>query len=77
MGKLIEYGEGGFDPTKPNNNIVAEYDTPDEKVIIVDDGLKQIPQSALDSLSDKLQDPSVNSIAEIKDALKDFIGEIR
>lgn len=75
MGKLIEYGEGGFDPTKPNNNIVAEYDTPDVEGVIVDE-TKQIPQSALDNLSTKLNDPTVNSIAEIKDALKDFIGEI-
>ena len=22
----ITYGEGGYDPTKPNNNIVEEYD---------------------------------------------------
>lgn len=67
------YGEGGFDPNKPNNNIVEQYDdgveTPEET--------KQIPQSALNNLSNKLNDPSVNSIAEIKDVLKDFIGEIR
>lgn len=30
MGKLITYGVGGYDPTKPNNNIVEEIDLPDE-----------------------------------------------
>ena len=29
MGKVITYGVGGYDPTKPNNNIVEEYETPD------------------------------------------------
>jgi len=27
--KLITYGLGGYDPTKPNNNIVEEIDIPD------------------------------------------------
>jgi hypothetical protein len=29
MAKLITYGIGGYDPTKPNNNIVEEIDIPD------------------------------------------------
>jgi hypothetical protein len=28
--KLITYGIGGYDPTKPNNNIVEEIELPDE-----------------------------------------------
>jgi hypothetical protein len=27
--KIITYGIGGYDPTKPNNNIVEEIDLPD------------------------------------------------
>jgi hypothetical protein len=27
--KQITYGIGGYDPTKPNNNIVEEIDLPD------------------------------------------------
>jgi hypothetical protein len=27
--KSITYGVGGYDPTKPNNNIVEEIDIPD------------------------------------------------
>ena len=35
--KVIEYGTGGYDPTKPNNNIIAEYD----------DGITEpVPESA-------------------------------
>ncbi len=70
------YGEGGFDPEKPNNNIVEQYDdgVTDEPET---QELKQIPQSAIDTLATKLNDPSVNSIAEVKGALKDFIGEIQ
>jgi hypothetical protein len=30
MSKLITYGLGGYDTTKPNNNIVEEIDLPDE-----------------------------------------------
>jgi len=29
MSKQITYGIGGYDPTKPNNNIVEEIDIPD------------------------------------------------
>ncbi len=28
--KTITYGIGGYDPTKPNNNIVEEIDIPEE-----------------------------------------------
>jgi len=31
MSKLITYGLGGYDPSKPNNNIVEEIDIPDEE----------------------------------------------
>jgi len=31
MTKQITYGIGGYDPTKPNNNIVEEIDLPDEE----------------------------------------------
>lgn len=30
MSKLVTYGIGGYDPTKPNNNIVEEIDIIDE-----------------------------------------------
>jgi hypothetical protein len=29
--KLVTYGIGGYDPSKPNNNIVEEIDIPDEE----------------------------------------------
>jgi hypothetical protein len=29
MAKSITYGLGGYDPSKPNNNIVEEIDIPD------------------------------------------------
>ena len=28
--KIVTYGIGGYDATKPNNNIVEEIDLPDE-----------------------------------------------
>lgn len=30
MRKIVTYGEGGYDPSKPNNNIVEIIDIPDE-----------------------------------------------
>jgi hypothetical protein len=29
--KTITYGLGGYDPSKPNNNIVEEIDLPDQE----------------------------------------------
>jgi ribosomal protein L1 len=29
--KQVTYGLGGYDPSKPNNNIVEEIDLPDEE----------------------------------------------
>jgi hypothetical protein len=31
MTKQVTYGIGGYDPTKPNNNIVEEIDVPDQE----------------------------------------------
>ena len=30
MGKTVTYGIGGYDESKPNNNIVEEIDIPEE-----------------------------------------------
>ena len=30
--KITTYGIGGYDPSKPNNNIVEEIDIPDEPI---------------------------------------------
>jgi hypothetical protein len=30
MGKIVTYGLGGYDPTKPNDNIVEIIEIPDE-----------------------------------------------
>lgn len=32
MGFIVTYGEGGYDPTKPNNNIVEIREVEDEVV---------------------------------------------
>ena len=29
MAQIVTYGEGGYDPTKPNNNIIAVEEVPD------------------------------------------------
>jgi len=30
MGFMVTYGEGGYDPTKPNDNIIEIVEIPDE-----------------------------------------------
>jgi len=35
MGKQVTYGTGGYDPTKPNNNVVEEIDSPDDEALAV------------------------------------------
>lgn len=30
MPRIVTYGEGGYDPSKPNNNIVEIIEIPDE-----------------------------------------------
>ena len=32
MGYIITYGIGGYDETKPNNNIISIEETPDEPI---------------------------------------------
>lgn len=66
------YGEGGYDETKPNNNIIEQVDDG----IQAETELKQIPQTALSELKTKLADSGVNSIAEVKAALTDFVDQI-
>ena len=29
MSRVVTYGLGGYDPTKPNNNVVEDYEVPD------------------------------------------------
>lgn len=31
MTKIVTYGEGGYDPTKPNDNIVEIIEIPDKE----------------------------------------------
>ena len=69
---VTTYGEGGFDESKPNSNIVAQYDDGIQEAV----ELKQIPANALAELSDALADPSINSIAEIKSVLANFVNSI-
>jgi len=50
--KLITYGLGGYDPTKPNNNIIEEYETPDEPI----DEVKAAALAKLEALGLTAQD---------------------
>ena len=34
MAQIVTYGIGGYDPTKPNDNIVEIIDIPDEGEVI-------------------------------------------
>lgn len=72
--KVTEYGEGGFDETKPNNNIVDEYEIGDAASDAA--GTINVPVAAVEQLATDMADPSVNSIAEIKAALTTFLDSL-
>jgi len=50
--KLITYGLGGYDSNKPNNNIIEEYETPDEPI----DEVKAAALAKLEALGLTAQD---------------------
>lgn len=57
MAQVITYGLGGYDPSKPNNNIVEITEVPDEPVTdtqALADALSQLPQETLDALKQAL-----------------------
>ena len=56
MSTMIVYGPGGFDPTKPNNNIVEQYEVPDPPVA---------PLNAVGALATLL---AVESVLSVEDA---------
>lgn len=70
---ITTYGEGGYDPTKPNNNIIEQYDdgVPEPTETIT------VPISAVEQLASDMADPSINSIAEIKSSLTTFLDNLR
>lgn len=45
MAQIITYGEGGYDETKPNNNIIEIVEVPDEPAPV-----DPVKQAALDKL---------------------------
>lgn len=55
--RYVIYGLGGYDPSKPNNNIIEEYDDgqpePTDTTAIAD-ALAQLPQETLDQLKQAL-----------------------
>lgn len=75
--KISEYGEGGYDPTKENDNIVSQYDIPDAPSEDYYPHEVTIPLSSVDTLQATLEDPATNSIAKIKTALTEFLEELR
>jgi hypothetical protein len=75
--RVIEYGLGGYDESKPNNNIIDEYDIEESIDDITIPREVLIPISSIDTLQSTLDDPATNSIAKIKTALTEFLEELR
>ena len=55
MNKVTVYGIGGFDPTKPNNNVVEEYEI-------------DVPQQPLDSTGALATLLAVEQVLSVQDA---------
>lgn len=57
MAQIITYGLGGYDPSKPNNNIIDITEIPDEPVSdtqAIADALAQLPPETLEALKQAL-----------------------
>ena len=57
MGQIITYGIGGYDESKPNNNIVEVREVPDEEVSdaqAVAEAILNLPQETLDAIKQAL-----------------------
>jgi hypothetical protein len=57
MSQIVTYGIGGYDESKPNNNIVEIIEFEDEQVSDVQaiaDVLSQLPQETLDAIKQAL-----------------------
>ena len=54
MAQIVTYGEGGFDPSKPNNNIVETVEVPDQEPVTdvteLANSLSALPQETLDAI---------------------------
>jgi hypothetical protein len=59
MTKVTVYGLGGYDPSKPNNNIVEEYD----------DGQPELPATDTQALAESLASLPEETINALKQAL--------
>lgn len=92
------YGEGGYDPTKPNNNIVETMERIDSEHCVIkqydgetiineetiympepieDENAKfTIPKYAIVRFSEDMDNPEINSIAEIKRSINKFLEQI-
>lgn len=70
--KRIIYGEGGYDPSKPNNNVIDEIEVLDDQV---EQPTYSITESALTDLQASLE--SAQTVSDIKDTLNDFVQAIK
>lgn len=75
--RVIEYGLGGYDESKPNNNIIDEYDIEDAIDDVAITREVSIPIFSIDTLQAALEDPATNTIAKVKSVLADFLEELR
>lgn len=74
MAQKVTYGEGGFDPSKPNNNIIEVVEVEDE--VVEESPTVTIPRAAVTKLAEDMQDSQINSIAEIKQAVLQFVQSV-
>lgn len=77
MNRTIIYGEGGYDPSKPDNNVLESFESPDVQPEEILDTQVAITPAAITQLQNTLADPATNSIAKIKSALTEFLEQLR
>lgn len=67
MAKVTVYGIGGYDPKKPNNNVVEDYET--EDVVVEEEVELKLDKQHLSELLDKANDSKIDTREILKELL--------
>ena len=61
--QVVIYGEGGYDPSKPNNNIIEQYEVPD-------------PEPTPEELARQSAMAKLSALGLTEDEVKALLGQI-
>lgn len=72
MAEFVTYGEGGFDPTKPDNNVLARFTVDDPPAVVTDTDRLAALESQNAALVDALA--KATTLAQVRAAAQAAAG---